>query len=72
MEARTTWHPALLSPEDIATIAHDLAGRGVPFWAVQAYRSIGTTGELPDETVYPFDVPEGLPELFETYEFRRA
>lgn len=72
MEARTTWHPALLSPEDIATIARDLADRGVPSWAVQAYRSIGTTGELPDETVYPFDVPEGLPELFETYEFRRA
>lgn len=72
MEARTTWHPALLSPKDVSAIAHDLAGRGVRTWAIQAYRSMGTTGELPDETVYPFDVPEGLPELFETYEFRRA
>lgn len=72
MEARTTWHPSLLSPEDIATIGRDLAGRGVRAWAVQAYRSIGTTGELPDETAYPSEVPAGIAELFETYEFRRA
>lgn len=72
MEARTTWHPALLSGEDIRTIGHDLAARGVTNWAVQAYRHIGTTGELPDETVYPSDVPEELPSLFEHYEFRRA
>ena len=72
MEARTTWHPALLSGEDIRTIGHDLAARGVTNWAVQAYRHIGTTGELPDETVYPSDVPEELPGLFEHYEFRRA
>lgn len=72
MEARTTWHPALLSPEDITAIAHNLASCGVPSWAVQAYRSTGTTGELPDETVYPSDMPKGLAELFETFEFRRA
>ena len=71
-EVRTTWHPALLSPTDIAAIAHDLTARGVRTWAVQAYRSIGTTGELPDETVYPSDMPQGLAELFETFEFRRA
>ncbi len=72
LETRTTWHPALLSVEDIATIGHDLAARGVRNWAVQAYRSMGTTGELPDETVYPIDMPEGIAELFETFEFRRA
>lgn len=72
MEARTTWHPAQLSPADIATIAHDLAARGVRSWAVQAYRHVGTADELPNETVYPRDVPEGLAELFETFEFRRA
>ena len=72
MEARTTWHPALLSPADIATIAHDLAARGVDTWAVQAYRSIGTTGELPNETVYPSDMPQGIADLFEHFEFRRA
>lgn len=72
MEARTTWHPALLTPADIDLIARDLASRGVRSWAVQAYRSQGTTGELADETVYPSDVPDGLADLFETYEFRRA
>lgn len=72
VETRTTWHPALLSVDDISAIGHDLAARGVRTWAVQAYRHMGTTGELPDETVYPSDVPEDLPLLFETYEFRRA
>ena len=72
MEARTTWHPALLSPADIDTIAHDLAARGVRHWAIQAYRSMGTTGELPNETVYPRDVSPELAALFETFEFRRA
>lgn len=72
LEARTTWHPALLSPDDIATIGRDLAARNVRMWAVQAYRATGTTGELPDETVYPSDMPKGVAELFETFEFRRA
>ena len=72
LECRTTWHPALLSPDDIATIAHDLAARGVRTWAVQAYRAMGTTGELPDETVYPRDVPGSLSGLFAKYEFRRG
>ena len=71
-ETRTTWHPSLLSPADIVAIAHDLAARGVRSWAVQAYRSAGTTGELPDETVYPSDIPEDLAGLFEHFEFRRA
>ena len=72
LEVRTTWHPALLSTDDISDIAHELAARGVSTWAVQAYRHIGTTEELPNETVYPSDVPEDLPPLFEKFEFRRA
>lgn len=72
LEARTTWHPALLSIDDISAIGHDLADRGVRTWAIQAYRSTGTTKELPDETVYPSDVPSDLPPLFAHYEFRRA
>lgn len=72
LETRTTWHPALLSANDIATIGYDLASRGVRTWAVQAYRSAGTTGELPDETVYPSDVPAGLADHFDHFEFRRA
>jgi pyruvate formate lyase activating enzyme len=72
MEARTTWHPALLSADDISRIAHALADEGVASWAVQAYRHVGTTDELPRETVYPSSVPDDLPGLFEHYEFRRA
>ena len=72
LEVRTTWHPDLLTPDDISTIGLDLANRGVRTWSIQAYRSIGTTGELADKTVYPFDVPSQLPQLFEQFEFRRA
>ena len=72
LEVRTTWHPDLLSADDMRAIAHDLAARGVRTWAVQAYRHVGTTGELANKTVYPFDVPEELPQLFSNYEFRRA
>lgn len=71
-ETRTTWHPALLSPADIEAIGRDLAAKGVRSWAIQAYRSQGTTGELPDETVYPSDMPKAVAELFESFEFRRA
>ena len=72
LETRTTWHPDLLSQDQIAAIARDLAAQGVRTWAVQAYRHVGTTGELSNETVYPSDVPLDLPPLFEHYEFRRA
>ena len=71
-ETRTTWHPALLSADDIAWIGRELASLGVKRWAVQAYRSLGTDGSLPDQTVYPSDMPEGVAELFEGFEFRRA
>ncbi len=72
MEARTTWHPDLLSQEDIASIGRDLAARGVKTWAVQAYRHTGTDGSLPNETVYPSDMPAGVADLFDRFEFRRA
>ncbi|MDO4808180.1 MAG: anaerobic ribonucleoside-triphosphate reductase activating protein [Coriobacteriales bacterium] len=72
LEVRTTWHPDLLSVEDISKIGHAIAEAGVRTWAVQAYRHIGTTGELANRTVYPSDVPGDLPGLFEHYEFRRA
>ena len=71
-EVRTTWHPSLMGADELATLAHDLADRGVRTWAVQAYRHVGTTGELPNETVYPADVPADVPALFDHYEFRRA
>lgn len=71
-ETRTTWHPSLLSAADIEEIGRDLAARGVRNWAVQAYRATGTTGELPNETAYPSDMPQGISDLFEQFEFRRA
>ena len=72
LEVRTTWHPDLLGTQDITGIAHELARCGVRNWAVQAYRHVGTSGELANATVYPQDLPQDLPALFETFEFRRA
>ena len=72
MEARTTWHPALLTPHDIVRLANQLKDEGVPAWRVQAYRPDGTTGALPEETVYPSDVPAEAQAAIPDYEFRRA
>ena len=72
MEARTTWHPSLLTPDDLTAIALQLAELGVPAWRVQAYRSEGSTGQLPDETVYPHDVPAQAQAAIADYAFRRA
>lgn len=71
-EARTTWHPDLLSPDDLVAIGHQLAQAGVSHWAVQAYRPIGTNGSLPDQTVYPSDVPEEARLAVEHFVFRRS
>ena len=72
MEARTTWHPSLLSPDDLVTIGRDLGERGVRRWAVQAYRALGTDGSLPEEKVYEFEVPDEAKEAVPEFEFRRA
>jgi pyruvate formate lyase activating enzyme len=72
MEARTTWHPSLLTPDDLTAIALQLAELGVPAWRVQAYRAEGTTGQLPAETVYPHDVPAQAQAAIADYAFRRA
>lgn len=72
MEARTTWHPGLLSPEDISALAAQLKAEGVPAWRIQAYRAQGTTGALANETVYPSDVPASAQAAIANYEFRRA
>lgn len=72
MEARTTWHPGLLTPDDIAAIARELSRCGVRHWAVQAYRSEGTDGSLPDLRVYPSDVPDEAKSAVPEFEFRLA
>jgi pyruvate formate lyase activating enzyme len=70
MEARTTWHPDLLSPDDLVSIARTLARMGVRSWAVQAFREQGTDGSLPPARVYPGDVPAEARDAMAHYEFR--
>jgi len=45
-EIRTTVHPALLDDAEVVGLAHDLAGRGVRHYVIQAFRSQGCQGEL--------------------------
>ena len=40
-EIRTTVHPALLDDAEVVGLAHDLAGRGVRRYVIQAFRSQG-------------------------------
>jgi pyruvate formate lyase activating enzyme len=44
-EIRTTVHPALLSDADLVQVGHDLAGRGVRNYVIQAFRSQGCGDE---------------------------
>ena len=46
-EVRTTWHPALLPPADMLSLAETLARQNVPTWAIQPFRPKG----CPDETL---------------------
>ena len=70
MEARTTWHPELLSADDLTAIALELGRLGVRHWAVQAYRPQGTDESLPDEKVFQSDVPAAAKRAVEEFEFR--
>ncbi len=44
-EIRTTVHPALLDDAEVIDLAHDLAGRGVKHYVIQAFRSQGCQDE---------------------------
>lgn len=44
-EIRTTVHPTLLTDTEVEDLAHDLAGRGVKRYVVQAFRSQGCRDE---------------------------
>ena len=70
LECRTTWHPSLVSQEDLVTIGTTLASYGVKHWAIQAYRSAGTDGSLPDIHVFRSDVPEAAQNAVPHFEFR--
>lgn len=40
-ELRTTWHPALLSEEELLELAGEIAASGAPLWALQAFQPEG-------------------------------
>ena len=73
-ECRTTWHPDLLTPQDLVAIARQLAEAGVERWAVQAYRSLGVSPDagLRDLMPTPDDVPPEARAAVAHYEFREG
>jgi pyruvate-formate lyase-activating enzyme len=69
-EFRTTYHPALLSPGDLAEIAATLAAAGVRRYAVQRFRAAG----CPDarlaaagETEFPEGLADSIRPLFSSF-----
>ena len=73
-ECRTTWHPDLLTPDDLVEIARELAAEGVGRWAVQAYRSTGVSPDagLRDIAPSPSDVPPAARAAVPHYDFREG
>lgn len=73
-ECRTTWHPDLLTPQDLVAIARQLVEAGVERWAVQAYRSLGVSPDagLRDLMPTPDDVPPEARAAVAHYEFREG
>lgn len=71
-ECRTTWHPDVLSADELVEIAQELAEAGVERWAVQAYRSAGVPSEagLRDLVLATDDVPSEARAVLPGYEFR--
>lgn len=53
-EVRTTWHPAMLTEEDLAVMAESLAAEGFARWVLQFFRPEGCADpELRDSPVGP-------------------
>lgn len=75
-EFRTTVHPALLQPEDLLTLAQELAEMGVRNYVVQEFRPAGCADAmLCDSTTYGFLKDDLLAEIgarFECFSVRRA
>ncbi|MEI7814920.1 MAG: anaerobic ribonucleoside-triphosphate reductase activating protein [Coriobacteriia bacterium] len=69
-EARTTVHPALLSPNDLSMLAEELQVAGVHRYAVQGFRPRGCVGDLPLVSLSSGDFPLGLGDRFEHFEVR--
>lgn len=73
-EVRTTVHSALLSPDDLLTMAAQLRAEGVPRWELQLYRPEGVrpAPELAEASAYPAAMPEGLADGFHHFSIRGA
>ena len=73
-EIRTTVHPALLSDADLVHVGHDLAGRGVRNYVIQAFRGQGCGDENLRQSAVrerPLqDVGDKLAGLFENFSVR--
>lgn len=72
-EIRTTYHPALLGPEDLLSLGRTLARRGVRRWVVQRFRPQGCRDEslraAPGAEVPP-ELNQRLYSLFEDFVLR--
>ena len=71
-EARTTVHPALLSADELAMIADELAMAGVRRFALQGFRPQGCVGDLPAASLTAASLPAGLADRFEVFELRES
>jgi pyruvate formate lyase activating enzyme len=71
-EVRTTVHPALLSANDLSTLADELVDSGVRHYAVQGYRPQGCVGDLPAASLVRENLPAGLGDRFELFEVRES
>ena len=75
-EFRTTVHPALLSHENLLSLAHELAGMGVRNYVVQEFRADGCADEtLCAQTARGFLFPELIEQisaLFENFSVRKS
>jgi pyruvate formate lyase activating enzyme len=64
-EFRTTYHPALLSRDDLREIARDLADRSAPTWFIQKFRREGCPSPgLRDSVLLPAEIPEDMAAQF--------
>lgn len=64
-EFRTTFHPALMSLNDLRTISRSLAELGAQAWFIQKFRRAGCPSPaLRNSVLLPADVPEDMQQEF--------
>jgi pyruvate formate lyase activating enzyme len=68
-EVRTTWHPALLSLDDMYKLKEELLSLGVTHYVIQRFRSRGTRSELLQPASEVF-LPPNFGDGFSHFELR--